>query len=285
MGTTRYELVPLAGLDIHPGYQRGLDEGRVQKIVAEFDPRLLGVLMVSEDGSGKPKWVFDGQHRLESLRRMGWTEAFAQISADAPADQARLFVKGQEERKNITPGSRHRAMLFAGDPIAAEIDSIIASFGYKLSNDAGEKNIRAVRASYWIHAKGGSSALRRTMTVVTSAWSNLTSAFDDRVLKGLALALIAYPDLDVAVVADAVRNESPRALLLDSQAKSTGAGSNNHTEFARTIIRLVNKQTGRRLRDPFTRGGRVRAAKQRVAKAKASGKTNGKAPTAAAVTV
>lgn len=278
--TTHYKEIPLSGLRIHPEYQRSLDEGRTQKIVAEFDPRLLGVLMVANDDHGSPTWVWDGQHRLEALRRMGFTSAWAQISPDTPKDQASLFVRAQEGRKNITPAARHRAQLFAGDPKAIEVNDIVASFGYRLSDEQKDKNVRAVRAAYWIFDKGGSDALRRTMAVVTSAWANLSSAFDDRVLKGLSLMLIAYPDLETATVVEALRNESPRALLMDSQARSrSAAGSNNHTEFARTVIKIVNKHSGRRLRDPFTRHGRLRTAKSR----NVTRGTNGKASKAKAV--
>lgn len=275
--TTQYKEIPLSGLRVHPGYQRELDEGRVLKIVAEYDPRLLGVLMIAHDDHQAPTWVWDGQHRLEALRRLGFTTAWAQISPDTPQDQATLFVRAQEGRKNITPAARHRAQLFAGEPKAKEIDEIVASFGYKLSNDAGAKNIRAVRAMYWMYERGGSTAVRRTMNVVTSAWANLASAFDDRVLKGLSLTLIAFPDLDTSMVADALRNESPRALLMDSQARTRSVtGSNNHIELARSFIKIINKHSGRRLRDPFTRHGRLRGTKptkKAIAKANANGKT------------
>ena len=61
--------VPVEDLFVDPSYQRTLDEKRVDRIASEFDPALLGTREVSARNGRSA--VFDGQHRLAALRKIG----------------------------------------------------------------------------------------------------------------------------------------------------------------------------------------------------------------------
>ncbi len=74
--------VPLGRMRVNPLAQRDLNQARVDKLVAEFDPEQLGTPVVNH--RGECFYVIDGQHRFEALKVWlgeGWQSQQVQCEA------------------------------------------------------------------------------------------------------------------------------------------------------------------------------------------------------------
>lgn len=237
----------LSELQIHPEYQRDLRQERVNEMVREYDPRLVGVLKVSEDGEGGPKYAWDGQHRLRMLQEIGFPTGWCQVSIDTPQEQALLFVAEQERRKKIDWFERHRANVFGETDRAIAIQSILDKHGLTTSQKPG--GIRSVGTLYFLYDRGGSDLLDDTIYVIKTAWgTGYEGIWQNRVVRGTGVFVESYPDLDLDKIVQALKTLSPRGVEKEAseKAKST-SGSNNHGEFARVLLKVYNKQHGTKL--------------------------------------
>lgn len=104
-----FEILPLDRLFLET-YQRTLNPQKVKRIVREFDPSKLGVLMISERPDGRYA-VIDGQHRMTALREMGY---------DAARDGFETTLRG--ERSNIEAVRHERdALLTENENLKMEL--------------------------------------------------------------------------------------------------------------------------------------------------------------------
>src|SRR3990167_4119708 len=98
--------------ELHFGdYQRTLDEARVKKIVDNYDPHLIGTILVARRSDGS-LWVIDGQHRVAALRLLGHSVVLATVYADTTdAGEALLFVAANSNRGPPNQWEKFRARL------------------------------------------------------------------------------------------------------------------------------------------------------------------------------
>lgn len=62
----RLRWVPIAQMKVNPLAQRELNQARVDKLAANFDPEQIGTPTVNHrDGA---YYIIDGQHRIEALK-------------------------------------------------------------------------------------------------------------------------------------------------------------------------------------------------------------------------
>lgn len=195
MSAPTFQTMSLEKLVVDKRYQRPLDPKRVQKIVDEFDPRLLGALEVSVH-NGKAA-IFDGQHRYAALKRLKAASApcLAHHKLDAK-DEATLFVALQRERRNIRPYERFRAMVFSGDPAAREIKRIVEGAGYKIGSHYGPEfeqsgGIGGVVTLERIYRRQGAAGLKATLGLA-ELWKGEPKSTDAMLLEGLAALFAGY---------------------------------------------------------------------------------------------
>lgn len=182
----RYKKVPLDKLIVDPAYQRELDEKRVEKIVTEFDPALLGTLEVSVR-NGKSA-VFDGQHRLAALKEVGETSAPCLVHEGLSVpEEAMLFVRLQTERRALKPLDRFKARLRAGEEEALEIAQAAKDAGYVISSGGGDDNrIGAVTALDRVYQRGGPPLLQDALFLL-STWKGEPGGTDGALIEGLGI--------------------------------------------------------------------------------------------------
>jgi hypothetical protein len=111
--------------------QRALMPARVRKLVASFDPILLGELLISQRPEGA--FVLDGHHRLQAAKNANGSgvqtvtcEVFKGLSK---ADEARLFM-GRNDRANIAREARDRNLATSGDQPTLDIQMAAQSAGF-----------------------------------------------------------------------------------------------------------------------------------------------------------
>lgn len=121
--------VDLDDIHVDLAVQRAIVPSRLRKLVNNFDPILLGELLVSERPEGL--FVLDGQHRLEAVKHTNGrhTVTCEVFSGLSKADEARLFM-GRNDRANIARTDRDRNLATAEDQDTLAVQMAAQSAGF-----------------------------------------------------------------------------------------------------------------------------------------------------------
>lgn len=175
-----------------------------QKVREGFDPARLGVPIVSRRADGTCVWL-DGQNRGELIRRAGWSDQKVQcrvFTGLTLAQEAELFL-GHNDNRKVQAVHKFLAQVTAGNPDAVGIAAIVASIGWKISDQSGDKHITAVRALERVfHGERNRDstmapgrALQLTLRVVTEAWGYKSEAVKGDVLVGIGAIFNRFGDV------------------------------------------------------------------------------------------
>lgn len=220
----RFEILALDELYIDR-YQRPLSSF-VNKIVADFDPALLGTLTVSERPRRNKRFaVVDGQTRAEGMRQMGFERAPCVVFYELTIEQeAELFSKFQRQRKNITPMQRFNADLVAKKPEALQINRLLEAEGFRLTDEPGDTHVKAVVAVERIFADSP-DLLRKTLRLIRETWGGMPYAANERMVKGIAFFCSTHPDMDEARFVERLGYLTPSEVQRRATQLREGAGS------------------------------------------------------------
>lgn len=293
------------------GYQRDPDakfRKLAEKVKRQFDADLYNPLSVAE-WQGE-YFVYDG-----NLRRTVAEEAARDYRLVSPAmaeffdhaidpllecrvtyncppnRQAYLFVQCNEDRRGVPWLNRHRAKLYQNDPVALEIEKVMAGLGLEIGRGSGA--VGAVQALYsTIQFDGDDAPLRPELLhdvlhVANESWSvgrtkqDAQYCFSDRTLDALAMLFDEFDETQLPR-ADAIlafRRVLARDLINRAAAKTSAHGSNNASALAIEFAKEFNRKA-----EPFEDGhalrhGRLDPMKRRQALAKAKAKTKAKVKT------
>lgn len=181
-----------------------------RKLKEGFDPDLLGVPMVSRRADGTQVWL-DGQNRGDLMRGAGWGSQKLQcrvFTGLTTAQEADLFL-GHNDNRQVKVVYKFLARVTSGDEDAVAINAIVMSFGWRINDQAGGKNITAVKSLERIfHGDRNTDdtmapgrALQRTLRVVTEAWGYKSEAVNGDVLLGVGSVFNRFGDVvDLAVL-------------------------------------------------------------------------------------
>jgi uncharacterized protein DUF6551 len=184
-----FEKMFVAFRDQPDGYARPLNERRVAKIDAEFNPKALGIILLSLQDDGTYA-VIDGQHRSEVAKRHGYTGMDAYVYIDLTVEEeARLYRQfGDYFRQSAR--DRWYAAIVERQPEALAIERILAEFGLHVSNDAGRPGgVAAVESIMKISRQHGPVLLRETLRTLNDAFGHDPVAYIGAALVGMAMFL------------------------------------------------------------------------------------------------
>lgn len=191
----RLKWVPIPQMTVSPVSQRELNEARVDKLVANFDLEQIGTPTVNlRDGQ---YYIIDGQHRVETLRRIGWEDQQVQCWTYvglSEEEEAEKFLK-LNDYLAVNAFARFRVAVQAGRPIETDIDRIVRANGMCVSISDTEGSISAVGTLKRVYARGGPVVLSQTLNLVGNSFGTvgLTAA----VIDGIGYVIQRYgSDLD-----------------------------------------------------------------------------------------
>ena len=124
-------------LQIHPAYQRDVVQQKVRAITAAWSWLSLGALVVGERGG--EFWVIDGQHRALAAKRRSDINRLPCVvfkTADVKTE-AQGFLDLNTGRKPVTAVSKQKAMVAAGDEVAAYVQQQCDALGLEIKGSAG----------------------------------------------------------------------------------------------------------------------------------------------------
>lgn len=239
----KYRRVPLKELIVDERYQRPLDEARVNRIVANFEPALFGALEVSRRNGKSAVW--DGQHRLAVAKQLKMAAVPCLEHAElSPEREAELFVEAQRARRNISQVDRFKARLFHGDDTALEIQEIVDNAGFTVGENVHRvgpaNNIKAIASLERVYKRGN---LGETLLTLTDLWGGDEKSTDGGLIEGLSMILDGYGHRFDGQVRDRLREVPPVVIL--RRAIGHGGGGASKGKMIAGEIRKVAGLRGR----------------------------------------
>jgi hypothetical protein len=178
-------------------YQRPVQEQRVERIIRDFDPKLLGTLELSARKNGTFA-VIDGQHRYEAVKKLGRKTIPALVHGGLTVKQeADLFARTNMGRKPLTPIQRFRAQVFSGDPDAVALSNLITANGFKVDFAETSQALGVIRGIVTLEnalKQHGQEHVNLLLDVVRDLWFGESAATDNNLLRGMSHFLVAYGD-------------------------------------------------------------------------------------------
>lgn len=237
----RFEVLTSQSLFVDESYQRPLSRF-VKDIVDDFDPGLVGILIVSERRGGKKYAIIDGQTRWVAMKQLGQLQVPCLVySGLSRAEEASLFSRFQTERRSMRAFHRFRAACVAGDESALEVQKITEGCGFTLADSPGVDVIAAVSALEAAHKRG---VLERTLTIIYTAWTRRNRAASGEVIRGLAYYLQRAEDVDDTRLANHLALVSPPELKnrASQLREGRGHGGNSPRYMAEAIEAIYGRK-------------------------------------------
>lgn len=243
--TPRYVQVSVDELAVDPRYQRELNEANMKRM-GKLDPRLLGLLVVSQRHGQGRFYVLDGQHRAELARRHGqrmvWVELFVDLT---DAEEAEVFHKRNTQRTLPNTLTRWKSRLAYKEPVAVAVTQAVQDAGWRIAASPGGAGLRCPDALESIYRAGGADAIKHVLGVVKRAWGQDGEANDSRVIAGVwafhrryALATDS-PGYSTQHLVKRLKLKSPGSLMSVAKTLQT-MGGRTQGHFARAILGVYN---------------------------------------------
>lgn len=231
-------------LKVDPSFQRPLNDRKVAKIAAEFDPDAVGVVYVSKRTDGEYV-ILDGQNRIAAIRRIGWGDqkvpcmVFVGLTLE---QEARLFVEFNDLRTRPRPIEIHKANVVAGDVVSVGIERILEKHGLRFATGPGNGAVVAVGAVKQAYERGGPESLDFAIDTIVRTWGYNTENFNGEVLRALTLLAARYgQDLDQDRLIKALSKHTVPALVQRAKVlRAEFAGGELISVVAQIILKHYN---------------------------------------------
>jgi len=253
-------LIPIVDLVIDDTYQRPPHRAFIVEMAENFDESLVGTIDVSRR---KPNLfaVLDGQQRVEAMRLVGKTAAFASIyDGMSIQDEAAFFYRKNKDRRAMKHFFAFRARIVAGDPVAIKINEIVEMQGFSLGPSSNERDTigatTSIENAYMYGSNWRDESLTPTLVTIREAWLGRNGSLDGVLIGGLSRFWQHFSDeeVDMATVVETLQSfGGPKNLIglaREKQAVSSAIsrGMSIQAVTARVLAENYNKKmrAGRR---------------------------------------
>ena len=187
-------LIKVSDMFVDYTYQRVPLKSKINRIVKNFDPDLLGVITCSmrDDNSLA---IIDGSHRYHALIEKGMKNAnvnalvYFGLSVE---DEAHIFALTNQEHTKPTPSQIFKAGIVSGDEISIGINSIVEKAGAMVDFTPGPNKIRAVATLRRVYTNGGANVLLKTLETLKKAYPNNKEMFRDQMISAIGCIYNRY---------------------------------------------------------------------------------------------
>lgn len=217
----RFEVVPLDELQVDVAYQRPLTSFWT-KVAEDFNPALVGTLIVSERTRGK-KSIIDGQTRWTAMKELKLPGAPCLIYEKlSKPDEARLFADLQTKRRGMRSYDRFRAQMVAKQPMALDIARIATEQGFELGIEEKANTLKAIASFEYVWGFDPAH-LQDVLYVIRSAWGTENSdATQATIVRGISHFLRYQEAVDLDRLVDRLSAVTPSLLAHKASALREG---------------------------------------------------------------
>jgi len=177
-------------------YQRTPDSNEIRKIQDKFDPRMVGIGLVSKrDGK---YFIVDGNTRKTAMKSLGYKQMSVMLVEGLDySEEADLFLKFNKNRKNLNPNQLFFAEVEAKHEKALDMVRIFNKRGFKYNRHDGAKDdymIGAIASCRFVYKKGA-EYLDTTLEVIKNSWGGQKDALSGNIIKGIGMFILLYKDV------------------------------------------------------------------------------------------
>ena len=248
-----YKQVNSRDLSVDPLYQRDLDNGKISKIVREFNPYLVNAIKCSyRDGK---LFIFDGQHTVQALKaKRGGRDCIVECKVFyglTRLDEMELFIAQNGAATGVKTREKFRALWNNGDPdikgMVRDVEFVGLICDFK--NSKIKNRIVAVSSLFKAYKTLDEDEFRDMLMIVRDAWDGDPESLRAEILDGMTRFYRAYGgDFNRKHLVKALSRVNPTALIRDAKAIQTAGAA----KYARVILGIYNKgRTTGRLEERF----------------------------------
>lgn len=184
-----FQILPISHLKIDPRYQRALKRDLIRKIMADYNPDLIGALLVSKrtDGYG---YVIDGQHRLHAMRAMGEEDAPCLCYFGlTPEMEAKYFDICNGQRISIHSWDMWRAKIAGKEKMALDIMKAAADADFKIGPTTAKNTTAAISTLFRLYSRIGQNGIARMFCLLRFTWDGNKDSLGYLMVWGLGTLL------------------------------------------------------------------------------------------------
>ncbi len=223
-------------------YQRPVDMKRVNKIVKDFDERLLNRVKVSK--RGEYYYIVDGQHTFEALKIMHEGEDFLVdclvFEGLTKEEEAVLFARQNGYSKPVSKRDQLKALYTANDKTIMEIMRLVEQAGLEISfmsRSNGPNKIVAVVKLEKIYQNMENEDFVNMLTAIRKAWHGDKDSLAAEILGGMYLFYKIYKgQFNEKKLIERLSKVKPMIIIRDGKALLW----KGDIRFAREIVKIYN---------------------------------------------
>lgn len=230
-------------------YQRPVNPREVDRLIREWDERLLDPIIVSfRDGKF---YVVDGQHRISAMRKMnggnGVMVSCKVYNGLTYEQEAALCYKLDKAKKRLSLSQATNALAESGmDAETTEIRQLVENCGFvwalgKSRGKTGE--IVTTRALVNAYRLLGGAAFTRMMNLLWDAWQGDPRSLTAAILSGMALFVKTY-ETEMCDKTFISRLSQADPDEINRRGRADFSTNNTALRFARVILEKYNGQRG-----------------------------------------
>lgn len=243
--TARLQWISILKMRVSPLGQRELVQARVDKMAAEFDPEQIGNPTVNQRDDWY--WIIDGQHRIETLKKVGWGDQQVQCwkyVGLTEAEEAETFLK-LNDTLSVSAFDKYTKGVNAGRAVECDIDRVVRSNGLVVSRDSIPGAIGAPGTLRRIYTRSSPATLGRTLRIIRDSYGD--PGLESSVLDGIAYLCQRYNgtlDDKLAVERLATAHGGVNGLLGKAEQIRRQTGNQKGQCIAAAAVEIINSKRG-----------------------------------------
>ena len=245
---TSYKIMQLSTALLTSGqaYQRPVKRRHVDKIIRNYDPRLMDEIIVNCRG-GK-YYVIDGQHRITALREMNngvdvivTCKVYYGLTYQQEAEFYHLL---DAAKTKLNTKDDVRSMFESGEfPNIEDIKKVLKANGLELNLTSGgvhaDNRISAIRETLNAYDELGFSEFSRMIRLLKETWHGKRKSLTSYILSGMALFLKTYGELvSDATFVQQLSRFRPEDIIQQGKADTTARSG--QVKYAKAIWSKYN---------------------------------------------
>lgn len=186
-------------LKVDERYQRELNMSRVRKIAKAYNPKKLGVLIVSKRSNGF-YYVVDGRHRVKATElKYGKPHALlCQVYEGLTyEEECELFYSQYDNCSKVKPYQKFIAKVEGKDEDALGLLEVLQNVGLVFRKGSGENSLRCVQLLEKLYSTMGAKELERMLRTIVTSFGGFDDTFHSSLVGGMGVFYSTYgADID-----------------------------------------------------------------------------------------
>lgn len=260
--TSTIEKVAISSLQVDRSYQREPTQSLVDDIAENWDEVSSELLLVSDRGADRGRYVVNGQHRTLGARKRGLSEVWARVidlaSAEDPGAIEAMFRLRTNKRMGDKPLERFKAQVRAGDPESRAIQALVERFGTEINEvPTGETGINAVAAVEKLYRLDDGALLSEVFQVIKDTWGYVGGkSASASLMNGLAWFIYKHAEeSDRVRLTEKMKEVGLGALDRRARTISSTMGGTLWLNYYRGIVDVYNERLHDKSKLEWKHGG------------------------------